>query len=188
MKAAAAVLALAGFGATVSAAHAAPTATPRLTCTGFMDAFTKAMAPRKAMFERPLNITRGFSGDEAGIEVRVLSTGEDVDGTLKCRNEAFRRFEVRIRMPSNDKIIAAFKDYQQGALLAAFSWDKAKAATVTNALNSDAAEYLHASIQRGDTYLSGKVEYHQGDALDLGVIWTEQDRMLVITTQQPDAG
>ena len=26
--------------------------------------------------------------------------------------------------------------------------------------------------------LSGKVEYHQGDALDLGVIWTDADRTL----------
>ena len=50
-------------------------------------------------------------------------------------------------------------------------------------MSSDAAEYLRASAQRGDTAVSGKVEYHQGDALDLGVIWTDEDRTLIVTAQ-----
>ncbi len=66
---------------------------------------------------------------------------------------------------------------------AAFGWDKAKVDTVVNAMTTDAAEYLHASIERGDTYRAGKVEYHQGDTLDLGVIWTEEERSLIVTTQ-----
>ena len=60
----------------------------------------------------------------------------------------------------------------RGAVAAWGFWDWAFAA-----FNAVATTFVF------NTYLSGKVEYHQGDALDLGVIWTEQDRMLVITTQ-----
>ena len=53
-------------------------------------------------------------------------------------------------------------------------------------LTSDADEYLRASIQREDTYNSGKVEYHQGGGYDLGVIWTPTERTLIIATQSDD--
>ena len=53
-------------------------------------------------------------------------------------------------------------------------------------MSADAAEYLKASVQRGDTYQSGKVEYHQADALDLGLIWTDTDRTFVVTRQSDE--
>ena len=150
----------------------------------FIEGFTRATTGHRIVFERPLNITRGFGGDDGDIDVRVLNTGaDDVEGTLKCKGDTFRRFETRIRMPADDPVIAAFKVYREAALVAAFGWDKSKVQTIGNAISSDAAEYLHASIQRGDTYVAGKVEYHQGDTLHLGEIWTEEDRTLVITTQ-----
>ena len=161
----------------------AKTRTVPVGCAPFMDAFVKATEGHRATFERPLIITRGFFGDEDGVDVRVLSTDEDVEGTLKCRGDQFLRFEVRVDAPTGDKLDAAFKVYEQAALLAAFRWDRAKADTVVGAMSSDAAEYLRASIQRGDTYRAGKVEYHQGDALDLGLIWTESDRTFIVTAQ-----
>ena len=51
---------------------------------------------------------------------------------------------------------------------------------------SDADEYLRASLQRGDTYNAGKVEYHQGSAYDLGMIWTPSDKTLIVTTQSAE--
>lgn len=153
------------------------------SCAGYMDGFVKAALPRRVSFERPLTITRGFFGDEAGVEVRTLTTGDSIEGTLKCRGEEFRRFEARVAAPVTDKTAADFRAYEEAGLTAAFEWDRAKVATVVGALGSDAAEYLRASVQRGDTYVSGKVEYHQGDALDLGVLWTDTDRTFVITSQ-----
>ena len=182
---AAGVLALLCLGAAPAAAAPAKPA-PVPTCPAFVDAFTRAAGDRKVTFDRPLTITRGFLGDEAGVEVRVLNTGDDVEGTLKCNGDAFRRFEVRVAVPVAEPTSAMFKLYEEAALVAAFGWDRAKARTVVAAMSSDAAEYLRASTERGDSYLSGKVEYHQGDALDLGVIWTDTDRTFIVTSQDDD--
>ncbi len=177
-------LALLVSGVWCSGAWAAADAIPG--CAAFMQDFAKAAEGHRATFERPLVIARGFGGDEGGIEVRVLSTGEDVDGTLKCKGDAFDRFEVSGKAPVSEKLAAALKVYEQAALSAAFHWDRPKTEVVVTAMSADAAEYLKASIQRGDTYQSGKVEYHQGDALDLGRIWTDTDRTFVITKQSDD--
>ena len=155
-------------------------------CASFMQDFPRAVPGHQAIFERPLTITRGFFGEQAGVEVRVLSTGEDIEGTLKCRGDEFLRFEVRVGAPVSDKLAAAHKAYEEAALISAFGYDRPKVQTIVNAMNSDAAEYLRASIQRGDTFTSGKVEYHQGGGLDLGLIWTEADRTFIISSQTDD--
>ncbi|WP_131195283.1 hypothetical protein [Lichenihabitans psoromatis] len=159
---------------------------PPFGCASFMEDFTKAAQPNKVTFERPLNITRGFFGDDEGVEVRVLATGENVEGTLKCHGDEFRRFEVRVAAPVDEKLETTLKAYEQAALIAAFRWDRPKAEMIVNAMSSDAAEYLKASVQRGDTFLSGKVEYHQGDTLDLGLIWTDTDHTFIIASQTSD--
>ena len=46
-------------------------------------------------------------------------------------------------------------------------------------MNGEAAEYLRASIERGDVFLAGKTEYHE-DGSDLGMIWTKTDRTFII--------
>lgn len=181
--AAAAMVAVLGLGASLPPAAAAP-AKSTLGCLAFMEGFVRWTAGHRIAFERPLNITRGFGGDDGDLDVRVLSTGaDDVEGTLKCKGDAFRRFEVRIGVPADEGVIGAFKDYQEATLQAAFGFDKAKAQSIVRALSSDADEYLRASVQRGDTSVSGKVEYHQGDALDLGLIWTDEDHTLIVTVQ-----
>ena len=182
MRAAAAVVAVL-LGASLSPATAAPARAP-LGCLAFMGSFVRATTGHRIAFERPLNITRGFMGDDGDLDVRVMSTGaDDVEGTLKCKGDAFRRFEVRIGVPADDRVMSAFGDYQEATLVAAFGWDKAKAQTVVRAMSTDAAEYLRASAQRGDTAVAGKVEYHQGDAFDLGLIWTDEDHTLIVTVQ-----
>jgi hypothetical protein len=177
------VLSLVCLGALPASAIAKSKVAP-FGCTSFMDDFIKGADGHKATFERPLNITRG--GDDDGIDIRILSTADKIEGTLKCRGDEFRRFEVRAAAPVDEKREADLRVYEKAALLAAFRWDRPKAETVVGAMSSDAAEYLRASVQRGDTYHAGKVEYHQGDLLDLGLIWTETDHTFIISTQTED--
>ena len=156
---------------------------PPLGCSAFIKDFPAALGGFRATFERPLTINRGFGETEAGIDVHILATNADLEGTLKCRGDEFLRFELRLKAPAKDKQLADFATFEQAALVTAFRWDREKAQTVAKAMETDAADYLRASEQRGDTYVAGKVEYHQGDALDLGVIWTPVDHGFVIAAQ-----
>ena len=152
-------------------------------CEAFMKALPEAVPSYRLSFERPLTISRGFGDILSGIDVRIISTNAEVDGTLKCRGDQFVRFELRIKAPPADRAVTDFNAVAEAALMSAFRWERAKAQTVARALSSDAAEYLRASQQRGDVYLAGKVEYHQGDALDLGMIFTPSDHTMIITSQ-----
>ena len=188
MKAAAALLAAFSFGLGCAAVRAAPpTAGPaRVGCEAFMRDFPADAAGYRASFERPLTIARGFGDVLGGIDVRVLSSDTKVDGTLKCKDDRFLRFELRATLPADAKVLADIDKFEIAALMAAFRWDRAKAETVEKAMTSDAGEYLHASIERGDLYNSGKVEYHQAERMDLGLIWTQADHTFVISTQTDD--
>jgi hypothetical protein len=186
MKAAAALLAFGlGFGCAAAAAAPAPKAAG-VGCESFMKDFPTDAAGYRVSFERPLTIARGFGDVLSGIDVRVVSSDTKVDGTLKCKDDKFLRFELRATLPADDKILADLGKFEVAALMAAFRWDRAKAETVEKAMTSDAGEYLRASIERGDLYRSGKVEYHQADRLDLGLIWTQADHTFVISTQTDD--
>ncbi len=151
-----------------------------------MKDYPAAASGYRVSFERPITINRGFGDLLSGVDVHILQSGAEVDGTLKCRGDAFVRFEARVTLPAKDKALADFVSLGQAALMTAFRWERAKAQTVERAMSQDAAEYLRASLQRGDTYVSGKVEYHQADRLDLGLIWTETDHTLVISSQTED--
>ena len=189
MKAAAALLALCLAAAPGGAACGSTQATHKpagFGCDAFMKDFPVHAAGYRVSFERPLTIARGFGNLMSGVDVRVLSSDTKVDGTLKCSNDKFLRFELRATMPADGKILADLGKFQVAALMAAFRWDRAKAETVEKAMASDAREYLRASTERGDLYRSGKVEYHQADRVDLGLIWTEADHTFVISTQTED--
>ncbi len=160
--------------------------TPPTGCTSFIRDFPENATDFHATFERPLTISRGFGDFVSGVEVHILASNTDVDGTLKCRGDEFLRFEARITVPGKDKTLNDFVAIEQAALMAVFHWDRAKAQTVEKAMSQDAGEYLRASIQRGDLYDSGKVEYHQADRLDLGLIWTQADHTFVISSQTDD--
>lgn len=179
---AAAVLGLAVCVSTGLAAAAA-IKPPPMGCGSFMKDFPPAASAFRVSFERPLTISRGFGDVLAGVDIHVLATNADLEGTLKCRGDQFLRFELRIKAPASDKVQADFETFEQAALISAFGWDRTKAGTIVKAMSADAAEYLRASEQRGDLYLAGKVEYHKGDALDLGVIWTPTDHSFVIASQ-----
>ncbi len=178
-----AMLGLVPASASVAATTPAPAAKPGIGCESFMKDFPGNMPGNRVSFERPLTIARGFGDLMSGVDVRVLSSDTKVDGTLKCRDDTFLRFELRATLPADPKILADLDKFEQAALMAGFHWDRAKAQTVVKAMTSDADEYYRASVQRGDLYDSGKVEYHQADRIDLGLIWTATDHTFVISTQ-----
>ena len=171
-----------------SNAHAAPAAAKASApgCEAFMKDFPLAASGHRVSFERPLTIARGFGDMMSGIDVRILSSDTKVDGTLKCRDDKFVRFELRATLPADAKILGDLDMFERAALIAAFHWDHGKAETIEKAMTADAGDYLRASIERGDLYNSGKVEYHQADALDLGLIWTQADHTFVISAQSSD--
>lgn len=175
--------AMLGLIALDTCGQAAAAPRPGPTCASFMADYPKALGAFRVSFERPLTITRDLFGGEDGIDVHILSTNADVDGTLKCKGDAFRRFEVRIEEPFAEPARTHFSQFEEAALTTAFGWDGAKTHTVVSAMSTDADEYLRASIQRGDTFHAGKVEYHQGGRYDLGLIWTEADHTFIVTSQ-----
>ena len=75
--------------------------------------------------------------------------------------------------------MAGFDRVQRAALVAAFKWSDAHAQSVIKTINTEADEYLKASIQRGDVVQAGKTEYHEGGG-DLGMLWTPKRRTFVI--------
>ena len=172
-----------GLAAAAIAGSAEAAPRPGPTCASFMADYPKALPGFRVSFERPLTITRDLFGGEDGIDVHILSTNADVDGTLKCKGDAFRRFEVRIESPFEDRVRTNFSQFEEAALATAFGWDGAKTHAIVSAMSTDADEYLRASIERGDTYHAGKVEYHQGGRYDLGLIWTEADHTFIVTSQ-----
>ncbi|RYB07121.1 hypothetical protein D3272_03355 [Lichenibacterium ramalinae] len=193
MKAAAASFAICtGLGLAMAAASPPPRPAPVVAkpaapgCEAFMKDFPPAAPGYRISFERPLTIARGFGDMMSGIDVRILSSDTKVDGTLKCRDDTFLRFELRATLPADAKILADLDKFERAALMAAFHWDRPKAETIEKAMTADAGEYLRASIERGDLYNSGKVEYHQADQLDLGLIWTQTDHTFVISAQSDD--
>ncbi len=180
--------AMAGPAAAAPPAKPAPAVAkaPTLGCEALAKDFSAAAPGYRVSFERPLTIARGFSDIVGGIDVRVLSSDTKVDGTLKCHDDKVLRFELRATLPADAKVLGDLDQFEIAALMATFHWDRAKAETIEKAMTSDAGEYLRASIERGDLYDAGKVEYHQAERIDLGLIWTETDHTFVISAQSDE--
>jgi hypothetical protein len=162
-------IALSGF---MSSAHAAPA-----KCTAFRDAMSKMVVDIKGEFVRPIVVSRGQGGQ---YNTWDLITNARIDGTLRCKDEVFVSFEIKISMPAEPSVTERFTLAQQNALMAAFGWPKARVETLSHRMSTEAAEYLRASAERGDVYIAGKVEAHEAGGVDLGLIWTNADRSFII--------
>jgi hypothetical protein len=146
-------------------------------CAGFMASMTQSLADQHAQFEHPLVVSRNTPA--FGAEVYDLTTDVQVEGTLRCRGDHLVRFEAKIDVPADAKLLHSFDQVLQASLLAAMKWPPPRVATTLHELNDEAAEYLRASIERGDVFLAGKTESHEGGS-DLGMIWTKTDRTFII--------
>jgi hypothetical protein len=151
------------------------------SCPAFMNAMTQALPDQHVQFEHPLLVSR--NAPAFGVEIFDLMTAGHVDGTLHCRRDHLVRFEAKIAVPADAPTQRNFEKVQEAALAAALNWQSAQTATTLRAMNNEAAEYLRASIERGDVYLAGKTEYHE-NGTDLGMIWTKTDRTFIIAGPQ----
>ncbi len=151
-----------------------------IACTAFMDAFVKAAPDLQTQFVRPVVISRG--GTDGGAEVRDVVTGFGVDARMICVGDKFVRFEAQIPQQAQAVLIDGFNRMQVAATMAALRWPRARAAQTVTAMAADAAEYLRASQERGDVFVSGKVDRHAGRAGEIGVVWTLADRSFILVT------
>jgi len=144
------------------------------------DAFTAAL--RADASELQVDFTHAIVVSRARSDENVfdITTSGDVDGVLTCRGDTLARFEARVVEPASARAATNFERLEQAALRAALGWDAAKAKAKARAMNADAKEYLRASRERGDVYISGKTEEHLPGGVSLGVIETDTDRAFVI--------
>ena len=167
-------LALLGLGASPASAWAQAAA----NCDGFKESLVRAASELKPEFVRPVVVSRG--GGASGLDQFDLVSQTRIDGVLRCRGEAFVSFEAKITLPADAGLLARFEKAQEAALVAALKWPAARALAKVRNMTADAAEYLRASIERGDISVAGKVEEHEPNYVDLGLIWTNSDRTFVV--------
>jgi hypothetical protein len=150
-------------------------------CSKIMKDFPAASGI-KLDFVRPVVVGRGVLA--SGVEVYDVVNDLKVDGQLRCMGDVFQRFDARISASAPTSSKDAFAKVQRGALMTILGWSAGRASGVEKSMASNAAEYLRASIERGDVEIAGKVEEHAGAAGDVGVIWTPNERAFVLVHSQ----
>ena len=165
-------LAVAGWIAT-----AAPAPADTASCTSFKEAMVRNATELKPEFIRPVVVSRGTG---AGLDQFDLVSQARIDGVLRCRGESFVSFEAKITLPADATLLSRFEKVQEAALISALKWPTARALAKVRTMSADAAEYLRASAERGDVSVAGKVEEHEPDFVDLGLIWTHSDRTFIV--------
>ena len=109
-----------------------------------------------------------------------ITTNADVDATLTCHGDAFLRFEAHVVEPASARAATSFDRFAEAALRAAMGWDAGRGQTTLRDMAADVREYLAASKERGDVYVSGKTEEHAPGGVSLGLIYTDTDRAFII--------
>ena len=144
------------------------------------DAFGTALAADASELAITLNHAVVVSKSASNANVFDIATNGDVDGTITCLGDKLERFEARVTEPASQRAKTNFARLSSAALRAALGFDAGKAAGAFRRLDGAAAEYLRASRERGDVYISGKTEEHLAGGISLGVIETDTDRAFVI--------
>jgi hypothetical protein len=168
-------LGLAILGLCLSAAPAL--AKPALSsCDAFIEKLRTAASDLHVDFNHALVVSRARSD----TDVFDITTKSEIDGTLTCRTNGLLRFEARIAEPASARAATEFENFQAAALRSGLGWDAAKSRSMVRDMSADAREYLKASRQRGDVYISGKTEEHAPGGVSLGLIVTDTDSAFVI--------
>jgi hypothetical protein len=149
---------------------------PIVGCDAFIAGLRKIASDLQVDFTHSIIVSRAKST----ANVFDVTTNAEVDGTLTCRGDEMERFEARIAEPATARALSSFDRFENAGLRAALGWDEAKAAEKLREMSGDAREFLAASKERGDAYISGKTEEHLPGAVGLGLIYTETDRALII--------
>ena len=145
-------------------------------CDAFIDKLRTAASDLGVDFTHALIVSRARSD----TDVFDITTKSDVEGTLTCRKDGLLRFEARIAEPASPRATNEFENFQAAALRSALGWDAAKSRNVVRDMSADAREYLAASRERGDVYISGKTEEHAPGGVSLGLIVTDTDSAFIV--------
>lgn len=154
-----------------------------VSCKGFMDHVQRKLSDIKPQFVRPVMVSR--SAQRFGNEVRDMITTLRIDGQVYCDGDRFVRFEARIHAPFVPSLRRGFERLQVAAASYKLRWSESRAAQTLNRMERDAAEYLRASAERGDAFVSGKIEEHAGEAGDVALVWTRTDRSFILVEYTP---
>lgn len=178
-------IALAVIGASAGAALLASSAAHArvVSCQVFMQTLQRAVPELAPQFVRPVIVSRGAL--TPGMEVRDVITKLRIDGQLFCNGDRFVRFEAKIHAPFKPALARGFHRIQAAATAFKTGWSAGKTNAMLARMRSDAAEFMRASAQRGDVFVSGKVEHHAGEAGDIGIIWTRSDRSFILVEYRP---
>jgi hypothetical protein len=168
-------LALAVVGLCLSAA-AALAKSGAIGCDGFIDKLRTSASDLKVDFSHALVVSRA----RTDTDVFDITTKAEIDGILTCRSQALVRFEAHIAEPASARAASEFESFQAAALRAALGWDAAKSRGMVRDMSDDARDYLKASRERGDVYISGKTEEHAPGGVSLGLIVTDTDSAFII--------
>jgi hypothetical protein len=160
-----------------AAVWAAPAEARGFTCQGFMDAFNAAAGDMRVDFSRALSVGGRADG---GYEYFDASGAGEVDVSVVCRGERFSRVEVRSSRGGSQRQRARLLRLEQAALSVVAGQDRGRAAALVRSLAVEAEDFLRASAERGDVYVSGKTERHLGGGVDLGYVATETDLALIV--------
>jgi len=109
-----------------------------------------------------------------------ITTKSEADGVLTCRGDTLVRFEAHVSEPASARALTSFERLSEAAIRSALGWDPAKAKQSIRDMSADAKDFLAASKERGDVYISGKTEEHAPGGVSLGLIQTEVDRAFII--------
>jgi len=145
-------------------------------CDSFIEKLRKDASEMQVDFTHSLIVSRAKSDEN----VFDITTKVDVDATLTCRGDDFLRFESRIVEPASARAATSFEHFNTAALRAALGWDAGHAGETVRGMDGDVRAYLAASKQRGDVYVAGKTEQHLAGGVDLGLIFTDTDRAMII--------
>ncbi|WP_158817949.1 hypothetical protein [Methylocapsa sp. S129] len=160
-------------------ASAPAAAKPALTgCDAFIEKLRLSASDMQVDFTHSLVVSRA----KADANVFDITTNADVDATLTCHGDEFIRFEARITEPASARASTSFGRFSEAALRAAMGWDASRSQSTLRDMTADVREYLAASKQRGDAYISGKTEEHAPGGVSLGLIHTDTDRAFIIVS------
>ena len=150
-------------------------------CAAVIKGVAASSGGLKVEFVRPIVVSRG-QGD--GADVLDIVTEPKIDGQLRCRDDKFVSFTARIPASGGADLRDAFFRLQQAAAVSVLQWPAARASRTLLGMTAQAAEYLRASIERGDVEVAGKVEEHAGSAGDMGLFWTRTEREFILVAAE----
>jgi hypothetical protein len=152
------------------------------SCDAILQKFPQAAAGIKIEFVRPVVVSRGELAE--GMRVLDLVTDAKVDGQILCKDDQFVRFTARIGASADANLRDVFFRIQQAAVVSIIGWPARRAAATLHGMTAEVADFLRASIERGDIELAGKTEEHAGMAGDIGMIWTRTEREFVVVAAE----